>query len=312
MKKGINFIQKNPLTIIASLLAICIVLWGISSYIISKSSEEIAESYYERANESLSNKNYSAAKRLLDSIKTVVPQAYEWRHKANDLKLFIRKEEQTNTLKYIHQQLDTIATQQQQLLKEQYKNIQNKKYQNLAQYVWNPQYIQSQRSTRNHYLFQVDEQGVCYILATYKGSKAETIKHLTVTFKDGTSVACENKFSHQSNKIATGYTQSISFHGPNAYSLLESMGADKAQVSSFQMTGSKSYALHVSRTDLTAAKKMALLSRLLTAKQHWLKQQNECINELRFLEKRINKESPKQNDQQEQTEDSIDVSEPAL
>lgn len=310
MKKSIKLIQKNPLTIFGILLAVCIILWGMAAYIESKSSEDIAGSYYDRANKSFNQKEYSAAQLLLDSIKIMSPGAYEWRHKANDLKLLIRKESQINTLKYIHQQLDTIAIQQQQLFKGQYKNIQDKKYQDLAQYVWHPQYLRIQKSTRSHYLFQVDEQGLCYILTTYKGTTSEKIQKLTVTFKDGTNVSCQNEFKHQSNKIATGYTQSISFHGNDAYSIIEAMASENAQVSKLKITGNRSYSLPVSRTDLMAAKKMATLSRLLVAKQVWLKQQKECVNELRFLEKRINKKEQKNNHRENEQQDSTSVSKP--
>lgn len=314
MKKSINFVQKHPLTIISTLLAICIVLWGIAAYIDSKSSDDIAETYYDRASKSFNQKEYSAAQLFLDSIKIMSPGAFEWRHKANDFKLLIRKEEQTNTLKYIHQQLDTIATQQKQVLKEQYKNVQDKKYQDLAQYVWYPQYLQTQQTTKSGYLFQVDEQGQCYILTTYKGTTSEKIQSLTVTFKDGTNVTCQNEFGHQSNKIATGYTQTISFHGDDAYSIIEAMANENAQPSKMQITGNRSYTLPITHTDLSAAKKMAILSRLLVAKQGWLKQQKECVNELRFLDKRINKQEQKFEQQQEQTQeqpqDSTSVSEP--
>lgn len=305
MKKGIKYIQKNPLTIILILLAICILLWGAAAYIESRSSDNVAKSYYNKANKKLSEKEYSTAKLMLDSIKIITPGAYEWRHKANDLKLRIRNEEQTNTLKYIHQQLDTIAIQRKKLLKGQYKNIQNKKYQDLAQYVWQPQYRHTTQSTGNHYLFQVDEQGLCYILTSYKGKIAENIQTLKVTFKDNTIISCKNEFGHQSSKTAIGYTQSISFHGRDAYSIIEALGNENTHVSKFQMIGKRAHSLSIKRIDFLAAKKIAALSRLLVAKQGWLKQQKECINELRFLQKRINKQVPKH-----EQRDSTNVSKP--
>lgn len=138
--------------------------------------EEKAALKIQLAQEALQTGNYSEAKHLLDSIKTLYPKAVDARRKAIRLFKEVEWQEQQQTIAY----LDSMLIEKQKAfesIKGRFVLEKNAEYQQIGNYFY-PTQIVEKNLHRSFLRFQVSERGEMAMTSIYCG--ASNIHHIAI------------------------------------------------------------------------------------------------------------------------------------
>lgn len=202
--------RKSIFSLFAALFAILFV--GCAEDV-----EKLANTYLNRAEQSLAREQYNLAKLQLDSIKELYPTAFEARAKAQTLLLNIDLIESERALHYLDSLLVLSQSMAQPLIPQFYLD-KDPAYQEIGHY-YASRYRTEKNVGRTYLRPQTDEKGYFALVVFYRG-KALNPHTLRFTAPDGTYTDVVSPQSHTWTD-ASGRAERLDF-SPNAESSVAS------------------------------------------------------------------------------------------
>lgn len=256
--------------------------------------EKEASKKLQLAEEAFRQDNFSEAKTLIDSIKTVYPKAIKARREGIKLMQQVeRKEAQLNLVR-----LDSMLTEKQAAFEEikgKYILEKDTAYQDIGNYFWPTQTVEKNLH-RSFLRFQVDETGRMTMTSVYCGKS--NINHIAVkvTAPDGTFAETPASVDSYHTTDLGEKIEKADFRLGQDGDVINFLYLNHDKNIRVEYSGDRKYATTMSADDRKAAAGVFELARILSSIETIKTEISEANRQIEFVDRNIqNREEKKEN-----------------
>lgn len=239
------------------------------------------------AREALESKNYSEAKKQIDSIKILYPEAFKARKEGLRVMRQVELEEQQQGLAYMEQML----TEKQaafEAIKDRFVFEKDTEYQEVGNYFWPTQTVEKNLN-RSYLRFQVNELGAMVMTSIYCG--AGNIHHTSVkvTAPDGSFAETPVSNDCYATSDLGVKTEKADHPLGQDGNVLGFIYLNRDKNIRVEYIGDRKYNTVMSVTDRTAAAEVYELSQVLTSIQQIKSGIKEAGMKIEFVKRNMEK-----------------------
>ncbi len=223
---------------------------------------------------------YDKARLLLDSIKSTYPKAFKTRREALKLSREVEYGQQSRSVRFYDEQLDTLTAQRDKMLTE-FVLEKDTRYQDEGYYMLPGQTLKSNYGL-TYLRAQVSEKGVAYITSVYRG---KAIEHTGVRLSAGdTFVECTEPLSRQSSKHLGVTSERLNFRYGADGGIMDFIVSAQGNIN-VKLTGKHPVSYTLRREDAEAVVKTLELAKLLRSIESVQAMRAEAARHIEFIER---------------------------